>query len=311
MATARSDAATVALPGRPRRRRRRRAHSNWAGLAFVVPGLVVMAVVIAYPLYQLVRMSLIQSLGDLSVYVGLDNFKVVLEDPVFRSAVTHNVYLLACAPLMVLLSFVLAVLLVEQRRGRQLLQVALFLPYVVAIPVIGIVFSNMLTKHGAVNSVLGSAGLGFLQQDWLGDQHLALVSLGLVIIWRESAFGVLLFLSRLLSIPNELYEAARLDGARWWQLHRYITLPEVARVAGLYFTLSVITIAAWVFAYVFVMTNGGPGNATMTVDLYVYQQAFGSGQQNVASASAILLFALTLIGLGLAAVAQRMLRRLS
>lgn len=290
------------------RRKPRRAAGWMTGLAFVLPGLVVMGVVIAYPIFQLVRMSLIQSLGDLTVYVGLDNFRAVLSDPVFHSAVVHNAYLLVCAPLMVVLSFVLAVLLSEQRRGRQVLQVALFMPYVVAIPVIGIVFSNMLTKHGAINTVLGDVGLGFLQQDWLGDERLALVSLGLVIVWRESSFGILLFLSRLLSIPRELYEAARLDGANWWQLHRHVTLPEVSRVAGLYLTLSVITIAAWVFSYVFVMTNGGPGNATITADLYVYQQAFGSGQQNVAAASAILLFALTLIGLGLAAVAQRLMR---
>jgi ABC-type sugar transport system permease subunit len=209
---------------------------------------------------------------------------------------------------MVVVSFVLAVLLSEQRRARQFFQTALFVPYVIAIPVIGIVFSNMLTKQGALNTTLGDLGLGFLQQDWLGDEQLALVSLGLVIIWRESSFGILLFLARMLSIAPELYEAARLDGARWWQLHRHITIPEVSRVAGLYFTISIITITAWVFAYVFVMTNGGPGNATITADLYVYQQAFGSGQQNVASAAAILLFALTVIGLALVAVSARVVR---
>ena len=289
-------------------RRRRRRRSRLAGIAFMLPGLALVGLVLAYPLVQLVHLSLIQSLGDLSIYVGLDNFRVVLDDPVFQNAVRHNIYLLACAPAMVVVSFVLAVLLSEQRRARQFFQTALFVPYVIAIPVIGIVFSNMLTKQGALNTTLGDLGLGFLQQDWLGDEQLALVSLGLVIIWRESSFGILLFLARMLSIAPELYEAARLDGARWWQLHRHITIPEVSRVAALYFTISIITITAWVFAYVFVMTNGGPGNATITADLYVYQQAFGSGQQNVASAAAILLFALTVIGLALVAVSARVVR---
>jgi ABC-type sugar transport system permease subunit len=304
----------MAAVSQPRRRpldanrRRRRRRSRLAGIAFMVPGLALVGLVLAYPLVQLVHLSLIQSLGDLSIYVGLDNFRVVLDDPVFQNAVRHNIYLLACAPAMVVVSFVLAVLLSEQRRARQFFQTALFVPYVIAIPVIGIVFSNMLTKQGALNTTLGDLGLGFLQQDWLGDEQLALVSLGLVIIWRESSFGILLFLARMLSIAPELYEAARLDGARWWQLHRHITIPEVSRVAGLYFTISIITITAWVFAYVFVMTNGGPGNATITADLYVYQQAFGSGQQNVASAAAILLFALTVIGLALVAVSARVVR---
>ena len=304
----------MAAVSQPRRRpldanrRRRRRRSRLAGLAFMLPGLALVGLVLAYPLVQLVHLSLIQSLGDLSIYVGLDNFRVVLDDPVFQNAVRHNIYLLACAPAMVVVSFVLAVLLSEQRRARQFFQTALFVPYVIAIPVIGIVFSNMLTKQGALNTTLGDLGLGFLQQDWLGDEQLALVSLGLVIIWRESSFGILLFLARMLSIAPELYEAARLDGARWWQLHRHITIPEVSRVAALYFTISIITITAWVFAYVFVMTNGGPGNATITADLYVYQQAFGSGQQNVASAAAILLFALTVIGLALVAVSARVVR---
>ena len=304
----------MAAVSQPRRRpldanrRRRRRRSRLAGIAFMLLGLALVGLVLAYPLVQLVHLSLIQSLGDLSVYVGLDNFRVVLDDPVFQSAVRHNIYLLACAPAMVVVSFVLAVLLSEQRRARQFFQTALFVPYVIAIPVIGIVFSNMLTKQGALNTTLGDLGLGFLQQDWLGDEQLALVSLGLVIIWRESSFGILLFLARMLSIAPELYEAARLDGARWWQLHRHITIPEVSRVAALYFTISIITITAWVFAYVFVMTNGGPGNATITADLYVYQQAFGSGQQNGASAAAILLFALTVIGLALVAVSARVVR---
>jgi ABC-type sugar transport system permease subunit len=305
----------VAAQARPprldsRRPRHRRMRSRLTGIAFVLPGLALVGLVLAYPLIQLVHLSLIQSLGDLSIYVGLDNFRVVRDDPVFQSAVRHNIYLLLCAPAMVAVSFVLAVLLSEQHRGRQFFQTALFIPYVIAIPVIGIVFSNMLTKEGALNSTLGDIGLGFLRQDWLGDQQLALVSLGLVIIWRESAFGILLFLARMLSISPELYEAARLDGARWWQLHRHITIPEVSRVAGLYFTISIITITAWVFAYVFVMTNGGPGNATITADLYVYQQAFGSGQQNVASAAAILLFALTIIGLAIVAVSVRVVQRI-
>jgi ABC-type sugar transport system permease subunit len=256
-----------------------------------------------------VREALEQSLGDLSIYVGLENFRIVLDDPVFRSAIVHNLYLLLCVPFMVAWALLVAVLLYEQKRGQRFFQFVIFIPYILSIPVIGLVFSEMLTKNGALNELLRGAGVGFLAQDWLGDPQLALVSIGAVVIWRESTLGALFFLARLVSLPTELFEAAKVDGASWFQMHRRLTVPLMRRVIALYALLAAITVSVWVFSYVFVLTSGGPGNATITTDLYVYQSAFGSGDQNIAAAAGTLLFSVAAALIVAASLVRSVARR--
>ena len=127
--------------------------------------------------------------------------------------------------------------------------------------------------------MLDAAGLGFLRQDWLGDPKIALLSVGAVIIWREAVLGVILFVARLLSLSTEPLRRRWSAGASRWRAHWSVTLPQMRGIIGFYAITSVITVAVWTFSYVFVMTNGGPGNATMTADLYIYQNAFRSADE--------------------------------
>ena len=261
---------------------------GWQALLFLLPSLLLVGLVFIYPVYSLVRMSLYQSLGDLSLYVGLDNYLIVLDDPLFRTSVRNNLVLMACVPVMIVIALVLAILLYEQRKAAPLYRFILFTPYIISITVTGIAFSAMLTKNGALNQMLGAVGLGALRQDWLGDPKIALFSVGGVIIWRESVLGIVLFVARLLSLSTEPFEAAMVDGASRWRAHWSVTLPQMRGIIGFYAITSVITIAVWTFSYVFVITNGGPGNATMTADLYIYQNAFTVAQMNLAAAAATL-----------------------
>jgi ABC-type sugar transport system permease subunit len=241
-----------------------------------------------YPVYSLIRMSLYQSLGDLSLYVGLDNYQVVLDDPLFRTSIRNNLVLMGCVPIMLAIALALALLLYEQRRSAPIYRFILFTPYIISITVSGIAFSAMLTKNGALNQLLEAAGLGALRQDWLGDPKIALLSVGAVIIWRETVLGIVLFAARLLTLSTEPLEAAMVDGATRWRAHWSVTLPQMRGIIGFYAITSIITVAVWTFSYVFVMTNGGPGNATMTADLYIYQNAFAVSQMNIAAAAATL-----------------------
>ncbi|HEX5497850.1 MAG TPA: sugar ABC transporter permease, partial [Thermomicrobiales bacterium] len=265
---------------------RRRFGRRWQAFGFLLPGLLLIGVTFIYPVYSLIRMSLIQSLGDLSLYVGGDNYALVLTDPLFRTSIRNNLTLMICVPIMIAIALALALLLFEQRRSAPVYRFFLFVPYIVSITVSGIAFSAMLTKNGAVNQMLGAVGLGVLQRDWLGDPQLALFSVGTVIIWRECVLGIVLFAARLLSLPPEPLEVAQTDGASRWRAHWNVTLPQMSGIVGFYAITSVITIAVWTFSYVFVMTNGGPGNATMTADLYIYQNAFAVSQMNIAAAAA-------------------------
>lgn len=282
--------------------------AGWQAVFFLLPALLLVGLIFIYPVYSLVRMSLYQTLGIMSLYVGLDNYRVVLNDPLFLTSVRNNLVLMACVPVMIAVALILALLLYEQRRAAPLYRFFLFTPYIISITVSGIAFSAMLTRNGALNQMLGAVGLGFLQQDWLGDPKIALLSVGAVIIWREAVLGVILFVARLLSLSTEPLEAAMVDGATRWQAHCSVTLPQMRGIIGFYAITSIITIAVWTFSYVFVMTNGGPGAATMTADLYIYQNAFAVAQMNLAASAATLVLLAAVAVVAVAALLPRVRR---
>jgi ABC-type sugar transport system permease subunit len=276
---------------RPRRRLLRLGRLE--PLVWIAPALAVILFVFGYAMVELVRTALTYQ----GKWAGLANFRAVLQDPEFRTALLHNARLLIAVPVLVLLAFLLSVLLFESLRGWRLHRATIFLPYVLPIPVIGVIFGQLLELDGLLNHLLRSAGLGFFAVDWLGQPKWALWTMTGVIIWKEVGFGVVLFLARLLSLPAETFEAARIDGARFFRLHRFVTLPQLANVIAFYVVVEAITMVSWVFNYVYVMTNGqgGPGDATMVSELYIYQTAFQYSAPEIAAAAATILFGATLV----------------
>lgn len=286
-----SPGALVAAPERRRRRLPRLGRAE--PLVWIAPALLVVAFVFGYTMVELVRTAF-EYEGE---WVGLENFRLTVDDPTFHTALTHNARLLLAVPVLVLLAILLAVLLFETLRGWRFHRAAVFLPYVLPIPVVAVVFGQILQLNGLLNQALRSLGLGALAFDWLGQPKWALWTMTGVIIWKELGFGVILFLARLLSLPAETFEAARIDGARFFRLHRYVTVPQLAGVIAFYVVIEAITMVSWVFNYVYVMTNGqgGPGNATMVTELYIYQTAFQYQAPELAAAAAMILFALTFV----------------
>jgi ABC-type sugar transport system permease subunit len=283
--------AEAAERARPRRRAVRLG--RFEPLVWIAPALAVILFVFGYSMVELVRTSLTYQ----SKWSGLANFRAVLQDPEFKTALLHNARLLIAVPVLVVLAFLLSVLLFESLRGWRLHRATIFLPYVLPVPVIGVIFGQLLELNGLLNHLLRSAGLGFLALDWLGQPRWALWTMTGVIVWKEVGFGVVLFLARLLSLPAETFEAARIDGARFFRLHRFVTLPQLANVIAFYVVVEAITMVSWVFNYVYVMTNGqgGPGDATMVSELYIYQTAFQYSAPEVAAAAATILFGVTLV----------------
>lgn len=263
---------------------------------FIAPLLLLLIFVFAYPLVSIFDYSQRRIRVNEGPYIGTTNYQQVLSDDVFGQAVAHNVYLLVAAvPLLVFVSLFVAILLYEQVRAWKLYRTILFLPYVLALPIIGVVMSNLFQLNGAINTVLNAFGLSFLTRDWLGRSENALFTILLVIVWRESGFGIVLFLARLLSLNEELEDAAKVDGARWWQRRWYVTLPQMRSIIEFYVVVSMITMLAWVFAYVYSMTRGGPGNATIVLELYMWNFAFRNALPGIASAVAVLLLATTFV----------------
>ena len=262
---------------------------------YLLPMLVLLLIVFGYPLVSIFNYSLRRIRVNTGPFIGLENYKTVLRDSVFREAATHNVLLLLSVPILLALSLFVAVVLYERVSGWYIYRSVLFVPYIIAVPIAGVVFSNLFQRSGAINQILNAVGLNFLALDWLGSEKLALWTVMLVIVWHEVGFGIVLFLARLLSLDESLQEAAMVDGAGWWQRLWYVTIPQLRTIIEFYVTITVIAILAWVFAYVYVMTRGGPGTATQILELYIYNYAFRNGLPGIASAVAVMLFLVTLL----------------
>jgi ABC-type sugar transport system permease subunit len=257
---------------------------------YIAPAVVLIALVFAYPVVSVV-ISSFQEPGLLGKeHFSLHNFGVVFGDQLFWVSVKNNFRLFLTVPVMTVLALLIAAFLYEEIRGWRFYRSVVFLPYVLPVPVIGVVFSYILQRNGVLNEVLAAIGLGQLQQDWLGNPNLAIWSIWVVIVWQQLGFGIILFLARLMGVDSSLYEAAMIDRANWWQRFRHITIPQLASVIEFFVIVSLLNMLSWVFGYVFVMTGGGPSNSTYVTELLIYNTSFREGLFNVASAiSAIVL----------------------
>ena len=270
----------------------------WVPYLYAAPVVVLLLVVFGYPLVRVVDFSFRRVRGDSGPWIGLENYRLVLDDPTFREAVKHSAFLLLAVPIMLAISVVVALFLYERMRGWRIYRSVLFIPYILAVAIVGIVAAYMFQLNGVVNGFLGAVGLGALEQDWIGSSDWALRTILIVIVWREVGFGIILFLARLLSLDESPLEAARIDGANWWQRVRYVVVPELKGTIELYVVIASITMVAWVFAYIWTITKGGPGDATVVLELYIYNTGLRNSLPGMASAVAVMLLAVTLVAIG-------------
>jgi ABC-type sugar transport system permease subunit len=223
-------------------------------------------------------------------FVGLQNFERMLSDPIIMVALYNNVqYALVTVVGKTVLSLFLALVLNQALRARVFYRTALFMPVVMSFVVVGILWAWLYNaQFGLVNSLLRGLGLHGLILDWLGDPRVALWSLTAVDVWKWYGFHMVIFLAGLQTIPVELYEAARIDGASRWGLFRSITLPLLQPVMLVNVTLSLMG-GFNVFDIPYVMTEGGPANSTMVMALHIYVRAFKFYRFGYGAALSILL----------------------
>jgi len=264
-------------------------------LLYLTPMILVLGFGFGYPLIAIFNFSTRRIRGASGPFIGLENYRQVFKDVIFREAVSHNLILILAVPILVIISILVAVVLYERVKGWRLYRSILFVPYILAIPVVGVVFSNLLQLNGIMNETLRYFGLGAFALDWIGNPRMTLWSVMGVIIWREVGFGIVLFLARLLSINEELVDAGKVDGANWWQRLWYVIIPQLRSVIEFYVVISVITMLAWVFSYIYTISRGGPGTATQIMELYIYNYAFRNQLPGMAAAVAVILFLVTLV----------------
>jgi len=265
------------------------------GAWFVLPAVVLLVVFFTYPLVSSLWQSFFATSGGVSSWVGLEQYARLFRDPLIgKSLVNAGIILVIQVPLMIGLAVGLAYLLNQTwLRFRSGFRLLAFLPAVTTLVAYAVVFRVMLaTDGGAVNQLLGFVGVAPI--DWLNNEWWARVALIAAITWRWTGYNMVIILAGLQSIPAELYEAARIDGAGRWQIFTRVVIPQLRPV--LIFTTVTSTIGALqLFDENFILTEGGPNDATLTPVLYLYKVGFRQFDFGYASAIAWLLVALTAI----------------
>lgn len=264
------------------------------------PALAVIAIFFVLP----VLCALALSLSDFDLYaladpanlrfVGLENYRQLLRLPLFWTALGNTLYFVVVGvPLSLLLSLAAAVLLnARAARWRPFFRTALFAPVVTTVVAVAVVWRYLLhTRYGWLNHLLGALGIDPI--DWMGDPRWSMPAIVLFAVWKNFGYNMIILLAALQAIPDDLYEAARIDGAGAWQQFRHVTMPALAPVLLM---VSILTLAGYfqLFAEPYVMTQGGPLQSTVSVLYLMYEQGFKWWNLGTASAVAFLLFALIL-----------------
>lgn len=280
-------------PARLRRRgdlRTRLEIALFAGPALLVfLGFVILPVVLAafYSLYNW------NGLGPLERFIGIDNYVRALTDPVFQRAIGNNFTIVGLSILIQgPLAIGVALLLNRRMRGRSVFRALIFVPYVLAEVIAGLSWKLLLSPRGGINAFLENIGLGELAQPWLATPDIALGVMFVIVTWKYLGFAILLMLAGLQGVPQELQEAAAIDGASWWQTQWRITLPLLAPTIRIWIFLSMIG-SLQLFDMVWVTTKGGPVGATNTMAVYMLQN--GQGAPGYGSAIAVILFVISLV----------------
>lgn len=293
--TARTPQGPTGLGGRFRARTSYWQRDRWTGYLFVGPQLVGFAVFVGIPLIAVMRSSfqLWNVLAGNPTFAGLTNYARMAEDTQLLQVLRNTaVFSAGLVPLNIVLALVLALLLNQQLRGTSVMRIAFFSPVVVSLVAWAIVWRFLLDADGGINLFLGVFGID--GPNWLRQPGTAMGSLILVQVLKNVGLNMVLFLAALQSVPEDVLEAARVDGAALRQRLRHVTLPLIAPTILM---VSIITVigSLRVFAMVTVLTGGGPGNSTNVLVYHVYRTAFQLYDAGYASALAVLLFVIVLI----------------
>lgn len=273
-------------------RRRAVGQHRWWPYLFALPAIVVLALVFIYPLVDVVRDSFYSGTVSQLTYTGLSNYHLVLTNPVFIQSLLNNLRLLSTVPVMAVVALVVALVLNEVVRGWRVYRFVVFIPYILPAVAMGLCFAYLLQEDGSVNAILNDLHLHALAFDWLGSEQLSIYSVGGVIIWQQLGFGIVLFTAGLLGLPQEVIEAAIMDGTNWWQRQWHVVIPQLRRVIELFVVLEAITVLSWVFTYVYVITHGGPGTSSSVMTYYIWQNGFEFGAVGIAATAAVILLAM-------------------
>ncbi len=261
---------------------------------FLVPAFICLFLFFFLPFFQTVVMSFYDYSKDFysPYFAGLSNYYTILKSPVFIKSIANTFwFLILCVPFLVIFPLFVAILIDQKIKFANLYKLIIYIPVVVSIVVVAIAFKWLYQPDGLLNYFLHFFHIKPV--NWLVSPNVAMVSVALVTIFKGIGYYMMIYLSALMSVPKELYEAAEIDGASFFAKHMTVTVPHIMPVIALVTTISSIS-ALKVFVEIYVMTKGGPLDSTKTIVYYIYERAFESLELGSASAACVVLLVLVM-----------------
>lgn len=282
----------AALPVAERQSRRFDTRFALTAALFLLPSVALYSIFVFFPLFEAAYYGLYDwnGLGPLEDFVGLQNYRDVLNDEVFRQALQHNLVIMALS-LFIQLPIALGLALIVGRhlRGRAVFRMIFFLPYVLSEVVTGVMWGFLFHPRTGLNELFGKIIPGYEPIGWLSNPNLVLYSLFIAITWKFVGFHFILYLAGLQSIPEDLEESARLDGASNFRVIKDVTIPLLSPTIRLTVFLCAIGSLQF-FDLIWVMTEGGPINASQTMATYMYKFSFQRFALGYGAAASLIIF---------------------
>ena len=280
---------------RHRRRRRARtgaltAQRRRAGLLFTLPGVVLIGALLIYPIGQTVYHSFTSWDGITSRWVGGATYSHLIHNPEFSQVLQNNALLVLAIPVAIALPLAVAFLIHSKIRGWRFFRSVFFLPTAVSWVVIGFISVRFFADDGILQHLLNNVGLGFVHPNMLSHERSALVAVMITFVWSMFGTNLIIFLAGMATIDEEIYDAAKVDGAGSFGVMFRITIPLLKRFVQFTFIITLVTAFTALFSLIFVMTGGGPGYGTTTLEFFIYEQAFSAGDFGLASTAGVILF---------------------
>lgn len=279
-------------------------------LAFFAPAFAAILLFRIAPTIEAFRLSLTEWTGFTDpVFIGFENFQRLVADPAFFTAFKNNLIILASTPLGVGIPLLVALVLNTKLFLWRFFRTAFFLPAVLSPVIIGTYYSVILAPDGPFNTVLGAIGLDSLVRGWLADPATALPTYIVVTLWGGFGVGVLIFMAALSATEPDLEDAARIDGANWFQIQRYVVIPQLRSTIEFWFVLLIIVVFTAQFPLVFTLTRGGPGHSSTVLEYLIYQRAFVTGALGYGAAMGVILFLIVAVMVGTVVLITRRMSR--
>lgn len=271
-------------------RRRRRA-----GILLSLPAVALVVALLGVPIGQAVYYSMTQWNGITATWIGPSTYSSALTDPILWRVLQNNALLLIAVPFAIGIPLAIAALLNEHVRGWRFFRSVYFLPTAISWVVIGMFALRFFSSTGVLNELLGHVGFGSTATNLLVGEHSALAALAITFIWSMVGTNTIIFLTGMATLDPTLIEAARVDGLSRTQVFFRVTLPLLTRFIQFSFVITVISAFSALFSLIFVMTNGGPGFGTTTLEFFVYQAGFQQVQFGTGALYGIILFVIMVV----------------